>query len=59
MWRSRTEQRGKPTTTKFALLLKFYAYMKLVITDALHSHSAPGPGNSLRFKGLSLNEIGV
>jgi hypothetical protein len=37
MWRSRSEQRGKPTTTKLAHLLKFYAYMKLVIMDALHS----------------------
>jgi hypothetical protein len=59
MWRSRTQQRGKPTTTKLAQLLKFYAYMISVITDALHSHSAPGPGNSLRIKDLSLNEIGV
>jgi hypothetical protein len=59
MWRTRTEQIGKPTTTKFDHLLKFYAYMKSVITDALHSHSAPDPSNSLRIKGLSLNEIGV
>jgi hypothetical protein len=33
--------------------------MKSVITDALNSHSAPGPGSSLRIKGLSLNEIGI